>query len=380
MNKFLLTVITLLAGICVSAQESTSTASAVVRRKAQERNVRTEAPGMTQRMQSHLANTVSTADDSELQWMRVIYRSLDLTKDANGALYYPDEAVDGQDNLFRIMLKRVADGQLSAYEYLDGSERFTDEYRLNVRDLLDRFYIPYKEAKGSTGKNPRWAIDETDIPAREVLSYYIIERWEFDRRSNRVRTIVEAICPVLHREGDFGAEAVKYPMFWVRYDDLRPWMATHSVFTDDDNNLASCTYDDYFRLGLYDGDIYKTRNLKNRSLMQLHPDPDDLTHARDSIQRRLDSYEDKLWVPSLDELAARREAADSAAYASGQGADSNLSANSKSGKKSGANVSRSRRGIKGSVSGSKPVKVKKAKAVKSRRTATRSVRNNRKSN
>lgn len=382
MKKILLTAIALLAAICVFAQNASSTASTVVRRKVSERNARSSAPGVTQRMQSHIDNSLSSSDDSELQWMRVMYRSLDLTKDANGALYYPDEAVEGQDNLFRIIMKRMADGQLSAYEYLDGRERFTDEYKVKMRDILDRFYILHKEAKGSTEKNPKFSIDESDIPASEVLSYYIIERWEFDRRSNRVSTRVEAVCPVLHRAGDFGAETVKYPMFWVRYDDLRPWIASQYIFTDDDNNLARHSYDDYFRLGLYDGDIYKTRNLKNKSLMQLHPDPDDLARARDSIQNRLDSYEKKLWVPSLDELAARREAADkAAAIAAGTDDGSEgISADSGDSDKRSARVSRSKRGVKSAASKSKPAKVKKPKAVKSRSTATRSVRNNRKRN
>ena len=382
MKKILLTAIALLAAICVFAQDASSTASTVVRRKVSERNARSSAPGVTQRMQSHIDNSLSSSDDSELQWMRVMYRSLDLTKDANGALYYPDEAVEGQDNLFRIIMKRMADGQLSAYEYLDGRERFTDEYKVKMRDILDRFYILHKEAKGSTEKNPKFSIDESDIPASEVLSYYIIERWEFDRRSKRVSTRVEAVCPVLHRAGDFGAEAVKYPMFWVRYDDLRPWIASQYIFTDDDNNLARHSYDDYFRLGLYDGDIYKTRNLKNKSLMQLHPDPDDLARARDSIQNRLDSYEKKLWVPSLDELAARREAADkAAAIAAGTDDGSEgISADSGDSDKRSARVSRSKRGVKSAASKSKPAKVKKPKAVKSRSTATRSVRNNRKLN
>ena len=213
MKKFLLTAIALFIGACAFAQDASSSSS-VVRRKASDRNTRQDSPGVTQRMQNRLES--SSTDDSELQWMRVMYRSLDLTKDANGALYYPDEPVEGQDNLFRIIMKRMADGSLQGYEYLDGREVFSDDFKVNMRDVLDRFYILYSEAKGSTEKNPRFTIEESDIPASEVLSYYIIERWEFDRRSNRMRTLVEAICPVLHRAGDFGAEAIRYPMFWVR--------------------------------------------------------------------------------------------------------------------------------------------------------------------
>lgn len=376
MKKFLLTAIALFIGVCAFAQDASSSSS-VVRRKASDRNARQDTPGVTQRMQNRLEG--ASANDSELQWMRVMYRSLDLTKDANGALYYPDEPVEGQDNLFRIIMKRMADGSLQGYEYLDGREVFNDEFKVKMRDVLDRFYILYSEAKGSTEKNPKYTIEESDIPASEVLSYYIIEKWEFDRRSNRMRTRVEAICPVLHRAGDFGAEAIRYPMFWVRYDDLRPYITTQNIFTDDDNNLATCTYDDYFQLGLYDGEIYKTRNLKNKSLMQMYPDPDELAHARDSIQQRLDNYEKKLWVPSLEELAARREAAEKAeelAAQNGEASDATVAAE-ESKPATSTRASRTKRGTKSATSKAKPAKVKKPKSVKSSTpsTATRSVRN-----
>ncbi|MDE6370004.1 MAG: gliding motility protein GldN [Duncaniella sp.] len=379
MKKFLLITLTLLAGVCATAQDNgSSTSSAVMRRSASDRKAgqASATPGVSQRMQSHFESEPMT--DSELQWMRVMYRSLDLTKDANGALYYPDEPVEGQDNLFRIIMKNMADGHLKAYEYLDGREMFTPDFQVKLSDVLDRFYILYTPAKGSTEKNPRYVIEEADIPAAEVLSYYIIEKWEFDRRSNRMRTRVEAICPVLHRAGDFGAEAVRYPMFWVKYDDLRPYITTQNIFTDDDNNLATCTYDDYFQLGLYDGEIYKTRNLKNKSLMQLYPDADDLAHARDSIQQRLDNYEKKLWVPSLEELAARREAADKAKELAEASDEAQAEEKAPS-----VRSSRSKRGSSAASRTSKPAQVKKnkkPKALKStpaQSSATRSVRNRR---
>ena len=263
---------------------------------------------VTDRMQNFFGDNGSTITDADRQWMRVIYRSIDLEKDSNAALYFPEEPVEGQENLFRIILRLMADNTLPAYEYLDGREIFTDQYRIKTRDVLDRFHIPYTEAKGSTERNPRFAIDENDVPTNEVLSYYIVERWEFDTRHNRLRPSVEAICPVLHRSGDFGGEALKYPMFWVRFADLRPYLAAQAIFVDDDNNLPTCTYDDFFTLNMYDGEIYKTRNLKNRSMMQMYANPDDLKRAQDSIQARLDNFEKKLWVPSREEVIAAREA------------------------------------------------------------------------
>lgn len=305
--------------VSASAQDENS---GVVRRRSSDRNAQKQQDGtvVTERMQNFFSEDNSSLSDADRQWMRVIYRSIDLDKDKNAALYFPEEPVDGQENLFRIIMRLLAQGTVPAYEYLDGREIFTDKYRIKTRDVLDRFYIPYTEAKGSTEKNPKFAIDENDVPTNEVLSYYIVERWEFDTRSNRLRPVVEAICPVLHRTGDFGGDALKYPMFWVKFSDLRPYLAAQTIFVDDDNNLPTCTYDDFFTLSMYDGDIYKTRNLKNKSMVQLYPDPDNLKRAQDSIQNRLDTFEKKLWVPSREEVIAAREARE--ALAAGAPADS----------------------------------------------------------
>lgn len=297
------------------AQDNGSSSSSVVRRRGDtDRNRRgaDEQPGVTGRMQQRLSGE-SNVSDADRMWMRVIYRDLPLLDNAkNTPLYYPEDVIDGQENLFRIIMRLLAEGRIPAYEYLDGKEIFTDQYRLKVRDMLDRFHVLYSDAKGSTEKNPRYTIEEADVPSNEVLSYYLLEKWEFDSRTNKTRCNVEAICPVLHRSDDFGGEAVRYPMFWVKMTDLRPYLAQQYIFIDDDNNLPRYTYADFFNMNMYDGDIYKTRNLTNKSMMQLFPDPDDRKRAQDSIQSRLNDFDKKLWVPSREEVIAAREAREAA--------------------------------------------------------------------
>ncbi|MDE6267272.1 MAG: gliding motility protein GldN [Muribaculaceae bacterium] len=304
-SKYLLSAVLVAATAIPAFSQNDSQSSSVIRKRDKNERNTEKATGVTQRMQSFYEEDPS--HDADLQWMRVIYRQLDLEDVKNAPLYFPEEPAEGQENLFRIIMRLLASNQVPAYEYLDGREIFTDDYKIKVKDMLDRFHILYSDAKGSTEKNPKFTIEESDVPANEVLSYYILERWEFDTRENKARPVVEAICPVLHRAGDFGGEAVRYPMFWIKLDALRPYLAQQSIFTDDDNNLAKYTYDDFFRMAMYKGDIYKTRNLRNKSLMQLYPDPDDLKRAQDSIQNRLETFNDKLWVPTREEVIAARE-------------------------------------------------------------------------
>ncbi len=348
-------------GVSAIAQDSSS--SSVVRRRGNnDRNRDTQQTGqVTDRMQSFYKD--QPMSDADASWMRVIYRHIDLNKEKNTPLYYPEDLIDNQENLFRIIMRLLTNNEIAAYEYLDGREIFTDQYRLKVRDMLDRFHIIYTEAKGSTEKNPKFSIEESDVPTNEVLSYYLLEKWVFDSRSNNMKTVVEAICPVLHRSGDFGGEPVKYPMFWIKFDALRPYLAQQYIFVDNDNNLAKYTYDDFFLLSMYEGEIYKTRNLKNKSMMQLYPDPDDLKRAQDSIQKRLDTFEDKLWVPSREELIAAREAREKAVA----GDTTKIESRDDSPKKENARSSRSKRG-------KKPAKIKESKPKSTSSSTVRSVR------
>ncbi len=305
--------ITALAAISFSVLSQDNTG--VVRRsgasKRGQKQEETTGPKITDRMQGFFDSPKT--HDADLAYLREIYRQLDLKNvPENTPLYFPEDIVDGQQNLFRIILGLVVDGKIPAYEYLDGREVFTDQYKVTVGEMLDRFDIYYQ--KQGDGDRATYTIEEADVPTGQVLKYYIIEKWEFDRRSNQMKTFVEAICPVLTRGGDFGGDA-NYPMFWVKFDQLRPYLAQQYVFLTDDNNLPQYSLDDYFNLGMYKGEIYKTKNLRNLSMAQMFPDEDDMKRAQDSIDTRLREFGKNLWVPTRDEYLAMLDAEEEAAAA-----------------------------------------------------------------
>lgn len=302
--------------IIASASAQVESGGPVRRRTPGDNKPQQNAGQVTERMQHFYEQ--SPTSDADLVWTRDIYRQIDLRKDANTPLYFPEDVIDGQENLFRLILNLVVSGKIPAYEYLDGREAFTDQYKVKVGETLDRFGIYYQQAKGSTPNNPKYEIAEADVPTAQVLNYYVIEKWEFDKRTNRTKTRIVAICPILNRIGDYGEET-RYPMFWVKFDQLRPFMAQQYVFLSDDNNLARYSLDDYFTLGMYEGDIVKTKNLRNLSMMQMFPDPDDLRAAQDSIDQRLRNFGGNMWVPTREEYLAALEAEEQAALAAEEG-------------------------------------------------------------
>ena len=267
------------------------------------------AAAITDRQQSFYE--VREPRDADLQWMKVIYREVDLMKGKNTALYYPELPNEDGENLYFIIMRMLARNQISAYEYED--EIFNDAHKVDLGEVFYNHGIDYTEAKGSTEKNRIYEFEDADIRANQCLSYYIIEKWEFDTRSNQMKARVEALCPVLHQQDDWSGETGKYPLFWVKLNDIRPYMAQQYVFTDDDNNLARYSLDDFFKLNMYTGDIYKTKNLRNLALKQMYPEnPEAYKHAQDSIEERLRSFNKDLWVPPLEVLQARAEAEEKA--------------------------------------------------------------------
>ncbi len=293
----------------VTKSGSSTSSSGVSKRGANTgRQGKKDGSAISDRQQSFYE--VKEPSDADLQWMKIIYREVDLEKGKNAALMYPELPNEDGESLYFIIMRLLAKNQITAYNSMD--EIFTDEHKIDVGQMFDNYGIYYTEAKGSTQKNPIYEFEDADIRSNQVKSYYIIEKWEFDTRSNRMKANVQYICPVLHQVDDWSGDNARYPMFWVKLNDIRPYMAKQFIFTDDDNNLARYSIDDFFKLNMYTGDIIKTKNLRNLSLKQMFPDEKAYKHAQDSIEQRLRSFNKDLWVPPLEVLQARAEAEEKA--------------------------------------------------------------------
>lgn len=376
MRTYILALVAML-GLATSAQEQAKSSATMTRgsRTRHGAQTETEGPGVSQRMKNHTAATATDGrTDASQKYMKVVYRELDLVEEkANAPLFYPEDLVEGNENLFRIMFRLLASNKVPAYQVLDGREEFTDERRVSMKDIVERYELTATQAKGWSEKNPVYEFNPVDVPTGQVLVYYVIERWQFDNVSNRMKTTVEAICPVIVRDDAYEVSG-RSPMFWMKMSDLKPYLQRQYIFVDDDNNLASYTYDDFFTLNMYKGDIYKTRNLRNLTLDQMvNEDDAKLKKAQDSIQNRLEHYADNLWVPSREELAAKHEAELAAADTTAVAEEPK---NARSTRSRSARTARAKKENKPKVK----VKREKPKATKpsASSSATRSVRNRRK--
>jgi gliding motility associated protien GldN len=281
-----------------AAAKNDNNTAAVKRTTTPAKNAKTAttATGEQGTLRAQAFDEYQRRDAAESSWQRTVYRELDVTKGSNASLYYPEEPTDGLTNFFRVLLDLVVSGKVKAYEYLDGREVFSDKYLIKVTDMLQKFQIYYTEKPASGKAAAAITIDENDVPSTEVLSYFLKERWEFERTTSHYGPHVLALCPVLHRAGDFGGEAFKYPMFWVNYEDLRPYLRQQQIVSDGMNGAPRYTMEDFFNLTQYQGDIYKVQNLRGLSLIQQYPDADTLRQKRAEIDADLHRFGDSIWV------------------------------------------------------------------------------------
>ncbi len=245
-------------------------------------------------------------NSSNAPWKRVIYRQISLDSASNGVLYYPPRPTSNEQNLFTIMFNLINRGELKAYEYTDGLEVFDERTQIKFGEFLDRFGI---YATNNGGNSPSdYKVEDADIPSELVKSYYIKEEYYFDPIRSTTDKRVIALCPIYYDDAT-GAETLHFPLFWVKYDDLRPFISTKTIMVSDLNNANNVTLDGFFRLGLYQGDIYKTLNLRGLTLAQYCPTPDSLRNEQQRIENQLKSFEASLWSRVARESIASEELA-----------------------------------------------------------------------
>jgi len=208
-------------------------------------------------------NMSQTQEIANAPWVREIYRFIDLNKEKNASLYYPVTPIGDRINLFTMMFRLLANNEITAYEFpIDRIETFTEADKLNFKDLLDRFGIMHTENNGL------FTIEDADVPSNEVTGYYVKEAWYFDKSNSVVDIKILAVCPVIFTQGDFEVETTRYPLFWLPYEEIRPYAARMPIMTSNLNNASNQTVDDFFRKRSFEGEIYKTTNMKNLTLAQ----------------------------------------------------------------------------------------------------------------
>lgn len=278
-------------------------------RRVQQQTEQKKSPSSAMSRRAQISFPTALDIPEDVVWRRDIYREISLDQDANAGLYFPVEPHGKEVNLFTYIFKLAQNGYLPIYEYpTDGSDVFEESAKTTMKTILDNYHIFYEEQDG------KLKVDNSDIPSAEVRKYFVKESAYYDQANSSFHVKVLALCPVMLREDDFGGEATQYPLFWVKYSDLEPFLNRQTIMPSSLNNAATMSMDDFFTLHLYQGTIYKTTNAMGKTLLQLcDGDPDKMTAEQKRIEAELEAFRKNIFGDP-----AKRDSLDSIANANPQ--------------------------------------------------------------
>ena len=274
-------------------------------RQQAEQQQQQQTVGVSER--AKLEYPVAPSMPEDVSWRRDLYRAIDLSLDKNAVLYYPQEPEGDKMNLFAYLFKLVMRQQVTPYKHtFSGKENFSSA------NILSRASIPYQK------NGDKFRVLDIDIPSDAVKLYYVKESTYFDQHTAQFRRQITALCPVLEQSDEFiSSGSRQIPMFWLKYEDIAPYLSKLELMASNYNNAATITADDYFTTNQYEGKIYMTSNLQGNKL----PTDTTLAAVQKHIEGELATLESHVW--GTDSVAAKRmqARADSLAAASEQSSD-----------------------------------------------------------
>jgi gliding motility associated protien GldN len=253
------------------------------------------------------------ADD--IVWSRVVYRIVDMRFKQNYQLYTPTTDNPVYNSLLKTMLLAIADGMPVFAKTENGDLRpfISDETKktgtdvfslLDVNNLTDwdadeetRAYerVLQLDSAGAVTFNP----GSFSRFAKNQLKYMIQEVVFFDKHYSRMYSKILAIAP-MHADNMAGEDLpimsalYQQILFWVRFDDLRPYMAQQYIMPKG-NDTKRVTFDEFFTQKLYTSYIVGTNNVYNRLIPEYATTHEEIVKEQKLIEWELLSAEQDLW-------------------------------------------------------------------------------------
>lgn len=239
------------------------------------------------------APQVRTLDN--ILWKKTVWRMIDMREQVNFSLYYPLEESNGRVNLYLTIFRLLKEGKVNAYEYFEEREEFTDEYKLSFPEILEESLVDIYELQIDDNGDSIYIINDVDVNSKDVLKFFIKEVWYFDAMESCMKFKIEAIAPQLtYFDEGLNTEAKK-ALYWVPFDELRPWLAKQSVVINNKNSTSFISYDDLFQKRRFVGYIYKEDNIQNRTLLDYCNTPQEVRSEQIRIENEIMNFEFDLW-------------------------------------------------------------------------------------
>jgi gliding motility associated protien GldN len=237
--------------------------------------------------------------EADVMWAKDIYRIVDLKQKQNLPLYYPTKPINDRYNLVQLILWGIDNEGIRAFSTEDQKNEFTIPLD---RTKVDDAFGAGTETIKKTDLNTGMAVDtviQNDRRTDEVKQILVKEKWFFDRNHSVMNVRIVGLCPirVYNRLDDQGLPTeivMKKQTFWVYFPEIRPLLARHEIFNDN-NDAQRISFDDYFMQRRFNSYIFAESNVYENRWINSYALGMDAFLEADKIKEWLFEMEHDLW-------------------------------------------------------------------------------------